>query len=765
MLRDSNNGEAHKLTVEAQKLAFAYQTALDRVKKVEARESRLVDEIERLNMEIDRIKNSSRVETDSRLRAEEALDETRERLEIAVEASGLALWDFKEPFSDFYLTARWGEILQEVALEGSWSTEQLKQRVHPDDFPMIEKGLGKLMAGYISRGVVVFRFRAAQRWIWLESHGTVSQRNAAGKPICMTGTIADVTQRVENEARLSEARLLAEKNSQLKSDLIASISHDIRTPLNALMGLNSVLLDSDINKDQRHWLELMQQSTENLLKILNDLLDLSRIEAGRLELSIEPFVLKRFLDQNFGLFEQQARAKGLTYTQLQAETLPVTVRADAVRIGQVLNNLLSNAVKFTGQGGGVSLSSALEQTADSTRLTFAVRDSGIGIRPESLNKLFKNFSQADASIAGRYGGSGMGLAICARLVELMGGDIRVESKLGEGSTFFVSIPIDAVQQPAPSALPVVAPASAEPAGAAGGAVFAGVRVLLAEDQPINEMLMLRVLSSLGCDTTVAHNGLEAVAAWEQGGIDLILMDVQMPECNGMAAAERIRALERARGGAVAPVPILALTANAMQGDRDRCLAVGMDGYVTKPVQKTVLINEMKRLLGVCQHGQEKRAEPAEPSREKRREKSFVVAPASALAKAKAKTKASAAAKAPASTQAPGAPRKAMAIPEAPATDAALSQDILAMLPAILKDIQTRADAIDQALRTQDVDTIGRELHNLQSSLGYIGAARGIRLCRGLEMAAGAGEWGLFQRAQPLLHQELAQIATQYQLIQ
>lgn len=713
MFRDSN-------AAPAQKLAFAYQGALTQVKELEAREARWLQEIDRLNREVDRIKNSRRLETDSRLRAEEALDETRERLEIAVEASGLALWDFKDPFSDFYLTARWGEILQEVALEGSWSTEQLKQRVHPDDFPKIEKGIGKLMAGYTTRGVVVFRFRAAGRWIWLESHGTVSQRDAAGRVCCLTGTIADVTQRVETEARLSEARQLAEKNSQMKSDLIASISHDIRTPLNALMGLNSVLLDSDINSDQRHWLELMQQSTENLLKILNDLLDLSRIEAGRLELSMEPFALKSFFDHNFRLFQEQARLKGLTYSQIQSKTLPASVQADPVRIGQILNNLLSNAVKFTAQGGTVSLSSSVDQTAEQTLLRFSVQDSGIGIRPEALGKLFKNFSQADASISGRFGGSGMGLAICARLAELMGGNIRVESKLGEGSTFFVTIPVDPMENRTDDR-PAVVPTP----GPTAGTLRPGLRVLLAEDLPINVLLMQRVLAGLGCETTVARNGLEAIAQWEQGGIDLILMDVQMPECDGLEATQRIRTLERARG--LAPVPILALTANAMQGDRDRCLAAGMNGYVTKPVKKKVLIEELQRLLPGGQ------TEPGD---------NMVTPPAAAV-------------------PVPG-PAHADGVQPAPAPlEDGLSPDVLAMLPAILKDIQSRADAIDQALRAQDAGTICHELHNLQSSLGYIGAARGVRLCRGLEMAAGAGEWNLFQRAQPLLQEELAQIASRY----
>jgi signal transduction histidine kinase/DNA-binding response OmpR family regulator len=706
---------------DTQQLAFAYQSALQRLKKEEERTLVLLEEIDRLNHELELSRDSKRNEADSRLRAEEALDDTRERLQIAVEATNLVLWDFKAPFHDFYLTSRWGEILGEVALEGSWGVDQLKQRVHPDDLSAIEAGLGMLLSNGQDRGVVEFRFRAVDRWVWIESHGMIAERDGNGRPVCLIGTLADITQRKANEQRLAQALELADQASQAKSDFLSNISHEIRTPLNALMGLNALLLDTELSSDQRHWLELMNRCSQSLLKLLNDLLDISRIEAGKLMLETVPFDLRPFLDNTYDLYVQQGKAQGVTCTKRLSAQLPARMVGDPGRIGQVLSNLLSNAVKFTAAGGSIVFEATVQARDQQLWLEFKVQDSGIGMSKETLGTLFRSFTQADASISNRFGGSGMGLAICSRLVDLMGGTIRVESQFGHGSTFYVQIPLR-VPQPlhASPKEPVLAHASARNTLPTP---LDGLRVLLAEDHAINEMVMRQMLSRLGCHIEVAHNGQEAVKIWQRGQIDLILMDVQMPECNGLMATQQIRMAEQK--AQVKRVPIVALTANAMSGDRDRCLAAGMDAYLSKPLKGDALVETVRAVLT------EKQAEPAWVGAGSRNQEDNRQTTDDSV-------------HGPATAQETAAESVLAAM---------LPGDMVELTPTIVRDLDLHVEALAAALQSKDARAANEHAHKLQATLGFIQGERGSRLCRGLEMAANAGEWNLFARAFPLLRQE------------
>ena len=378
--------------------------------------------------------------------------------------------------------------------------------------------------------------------------------------------------------RLREARAAADAASEAKSAFLATMSHEIRTPLNGVIGLSGVLLESPLDADQREVATTIRDSGESLLTIINDILDFSKIEAGRMTIEAHPFDLRRCIDAALDLMRPRAIEKGLELRCTIAADVPSTVRGDPTRLRQVLLNLLANAVKFT-ERGSIALTVA---RGDGDRLDFAVRDSGIGLSPEGIGRLFRHYGQAEASTARHYGGTGLGLVISRTLAELMGGTMSVESAgRDQGSTFRFSIV-------APSAVaPGAGHASAVPAPDAGLAERHPLRILLAEDNAVNRKLALRLLQQMGYEADVVVDGLEAVAAVERARYDVVLMDVQMPGIDGLEASRRIVAggLDRPR--------IVAMTANAMQGDREACLAAGMDDYVTKPIRVDALVEALR----------------------------------------------------------------------------------------------------------------------------------------------------------------------------
>ena len=695
------------------RLAQDFQRALQDLQKEKARTQQLLRELDRQNAELDRLRSSVHRESNSRLLAEEALDETRDRLQLAVDAADLALWDWQLPSTEVFLTARWGEMLGDVAMDGYWKTDDLVERLHPDDRSRLRALTNALLEGRQSKGAAQYRIRSATGWVWMESHAMVAERDARGKPLRLMGTHADIGERKRVEAEMDRARELAEQASQAKSEFLANISHEVRTPLNALMGLTRLLMDSPLNTEQKSWLDLMDSSAHALLGLLNDILDLSRIEAGKMELERERFHLADALNEVGAVYGQQARGKAIDWALALAPNLPAHMEGDAGRLRQVLSNLLSNALKFTPRGGRIELAAGLaEPGADGTRCwEIRVKDSGVGISARQQLTLFDAFTQADASTARRYGGSGLGLAICSRLVRLMGGRLTVDSALGQGSCFTVTLPLHESPRLAPQRAP-----QALNELAAAGERFAGLSVLVAEDHPVNELLMNQLLKRLGCTVRNARDGEQAVAQWALGGVDLILMDVQMPGTNGLQATGRIRAQEAQRG--LPRTPIVAVTANAMSDDRAICLAAGMDGYTPKPVNPKALIAAMDAaLLG--------QRDP------------------------------------PAST-APPEPVEPPAAPRSPAAADALDidklrrrldgdEDTLRQLAlAMQADLRERLLALHGALAQQDAEAAVAHAHGLKGSLGSMTAERGARLAKGLELAALARDWGLFARALPLL---------------
>ena len=419
--------------------------------------------------------------------------------------------------------------------------------------------------------------------MFFHKDGTGFPVSVTGAPLLADGeqqgsvaVFSDISEERLLQQRLQDAKNAAEEAARLKADFLSTMSHEIRTPLNGVIGMTDLLLTTPLDNEQSEFVRIIKLSADALLAIINDILDLSKIEAGRLILEHTEFSLRQIVEDCVDLLSAKAKEKELSLSCVVAAGMPDQLIGDPTRIRQILLNFLSNAIKFTTHGE-VLASAELEAGASDERpvVKIAVRDSGIGLSEAAMANLFQPFSQADSSTTRKYGGTGLGLSICKRLAEAMAGEIGVSSVPGVGSTFWVRIPLAlGAEKPAP-------PQAFSSAAAERGQRISGKRhLLLAEDNPINQRVAVHVLNKLGYAVDVVDNGALAVAAVAAGDYALVLMDCQMPEMDGFAATAAIR---RAEADSDRHLTIVAMTANALSGDREQCLAAGMDDYIAKPV--------------------------------------------------------------------------------------------------------------------------------------------------------------------------------------
>ena len=667
------------------------------------------------------------VDISERKQAEEALRTSEARLMMTVQGSHIGIWDWNLTTGSIYFSPQWKNQLGYDDASLSDAFQEWQTRIHPDDQTLAQTTIQSCLDGYRSQFELEHRLRHRDgSYRWILSRGSLI-RDIYGVAARMVGIHIDTTDRKRTEDELRAAKEAAEAASKAKSEFLANMSHEIRTPMNGVLGTTELLLNSTLTDKQRHLASTVHRSGRTLLAIINDILDFSKIEAGKLDLECVGFDVSQLLDESLELFMEAARRKHLQLTQQVDERVPRYLKGDPVRLRQILMNLLSNAMKFT-ETGGVSLTADyVSGTPTHAQLRISVTDTGIGIPPAAKVRIFDAFAQADGSTTRRYGGTGLGLSIAKQLVGLMDGSITVESEPGRGSTFsftarFELQPLGAGtlgDQTAHSHIPkpplpvehTCEPSRPFPSTAgieAHGAGRSMPRILVAEDSPVNREVAAGMLELLGYQVEMAENGRQALELAGRSQFDLVLMDCQMPEMDGLTATGEIRRREASSGHR--RLTVIALTANAMQGDRERCLSAGMDDYLTKPYTQMQLQAAVQKWLA-------KPAPDFAPVPVLRCEQPLVCEPAPT-----------------ATAPPPAAPSmdpkaldgiRALQRPNRP--------DVLAsVLRKYLDNSRDSLEALQDAIRANDPAGLQAVAHRLKSSSAQLGALAVAARCKELE---------------------------------
>jgi len=508
------------------------------------------------------------------VQTQEALRQQEERLRLALTAAQMASWDWNIASGDVVWNDTHYWMMGYEPGEVQPSYHAWANRVHPDDREATQQLIEQCM---VERRLYTAEFRTL--WPdgtirWLEARGDF-EYDANNQPLRNYGVMLDITDRKRSEEDLRRAKETAEAATLTKSLFLANMSHELRTPMTGVIGMLDLVLTGNLEKEQQECIEIAQTSACSLVRLLNDILDLTKVEMGKFSMEENPLSIRQCVETTYNILLPVARSKGLAFVLTVADDVPEALIGDQVRLNQVLTNLAGNAVKFTEKGEVAIRVVAGGSTPEGKRLiTFTVADTGIGIADDKQHLLFGVFSQVDASHSRSYGGSGLGLAISREIVDRMGGTIGFSSEAGKGSTFYCTIPLtetDAFLAAGKTAAARIVPVPE---------VERKARLLIAEDDQVVSQVLSLMFKRAQFDVDLVDSGHKVIEKWEAGHYDMILMDVQMPLMNGFEATAAIRERERTRGG---HIPIIAMTAHALKEDKDRCLAAGMDSYISKPI--------------------------------------------------------------------------------------------------------------------------------------------------------------------------------------